>query len=652
MKPLQGLRVLDFSRVLAGPFATQILAELGAEVTKVERPRSGDESRSFEPKAPGGESAYFLALNRAKRSITINLKSERGREVARALAGRMDVVVENFLPGEMARHGLDYASLAPANPRLIYVSNTGFGQTGPYRDRNGYDTIFQALSGVMALTGYPDGPPAKVGLPFADLTSALWIAIAILTSLVGRQQTGRGCYVDLAMMDVQTSLLSIAAARLFALDEDPPRVGTEHAGRVPSAAFACRDGSFLHISGSDQHWAATCRVLGLDALAAEPELAENAGRVAARDRVMAAMRTAAAGRDRTDLAEALRAEGVPAGRGEHGARNPERPAYRRARRGERVRPSHGRAFPRPAQPAALRRVRRPGLRHPAAAGRGYGSDPARRVGPGRGGRGSLARGPGDMTADAPVLLRQDGAVARVTLNRSRARNALDLPMCHALRDAFVALDAAADVRVVLLDAAGPVFCAGADLKERQGKDEAWVRARRLAAFAAYETVERCSKPVVAVVDGPVVGSGGEIAMACDFIIASAAASFRFPEPLWGTVGATQRLQRVVGKRRAKELLFTGRTMPAEEALGLGLVARLVADAAAEAEAVAATIAAAPPLAVALTKQAVELGEEVPLATGVRIELAQIERLLADGSWRKGIDQFAQAVRTPGAGEAS
>ncbi len=313
MKPLQGLRVLDFSRVLAGPFATQILAELGAEVTKVERPRSGDESRSFEPKAPGGESAYFLALNRAKRSITINLKSERGREVARALAGRMDVVVENFLPGEMARHGLDYASLAPANPRLIYVSNTGFGQTGPYRDRNGYDTIFQALSGVMALTGYPDGPPAKVGLPFADLTSALWIAIAILTSLVGRQQTGRGCYVDLAMMDVQTSLLSIAAARLFALDEDPPRVGTEHAGRVPSAAFACRDGRFLHISGSDQHWAATCRVLGLDALAAEPELAENAGRVAARDRVMAAMRTAAAGRDRTDLAEALRAEGVPAG---------------------------------------------------------------------------------------------------------------------------------------------------------------------------------------------------------------------------------------------------------------------------------------------------------------------------------------------------
>lgn len=247
-----------------------------------------------------------------------------------------------------------------------------------------------------------------------------------------------------------------------------------------------------------------------------------------------------------------------------------------------------------------------------------------------------------MTGDH-VLLAIDGPVARVTLDRAAARNALNLPMCTALRETFVILDAHPDVRVVLLAAHGPVFCAGADLKERQGKDESWVRARRLAAFAAYEILERCSKPVVAVVDGPVVGSGGEIAMACDFIVASHAASFRFPEPQWGTVGATQRLQRVIGKRRAKELLFTGRIMPVEEAYGLGLVARLVVDAAAEAEAVAAAIAKAPPLAMALTKQAVELGEEVALATGVRIELAQIERLLADGGWRKGIEGFAASV---------
>jgi len=313
VKPLAGVRILDFSRVLAGPFATQILAELGAEVTKIERPRTGDESRSFEPQLPHGESAYFFALNRAKRSITVNLKAPRGQDIARRLVAKADVVVENFLPGEMAKYGLDYAALSAINQRLIYVSNTGFGQTGPYRDRNGYDTVFQALSGVMALTGYPDAPPAKVGLPFADLTSGLWIAISILTGLVGRAATGRGCHVDLAMMDVQTSLLTIAAARLFALDEDPQRAGTEHAGRVPSAAFQCRDGGWLHISGSDQHWASVCRVLGLDGLGGDPSLATNAARVARRDEVTAAMRTAVAARDRTPLAEALRALGVPAG---------------------------------------------------------------------------------------------------------------------------------------------------------------------------------------------------------------------------------------------------------------------------------------------------------------------------------------------------
>lgn len=247
--------------------------------------------------------------------------------------------------------------------------------------------------------------------------------------------------------------------------------------------------------------------------------------------------------------------------------------------------------------------------------------------------------------ESPVLLQQEDGIARVRLNRPGARNALDLPMCRALREIFEKLDGDANVRVVLLDAAGPVFCAGADLKERQGKDEAWVRQRRLASFAAYEAIERCSKPVVAIVQGPAIGSGGEIAMACDFIVASDSVTFRFPEPQWGTVGATQRLQRVIGKRRAKELLFTGRTMPVEEAYALGLVARVVPadELAAGAEAIAATIAKAPPLAMTLTKQAVDLGEEVALTTGIRIELSHIERCLADGEWRRGVESFARDV---------
>jgi crotonobetainyl-CoA:carnitine CoA-transferase CaiB-like acyl-CoA transferase len=313
MKPLAGLVVLDFSRVLAGPMATQILAEFGAEVIKVELPGAGDESRHFEPRLPGGESGYFFAFNRGKKSITLNLKSERGRRIARDLASQADVLIENFLPGTMKKLGLDYATLEALNPRLIYVSNTGFGQTGPYRDRKGYDTSFQALSGIMALTGYPDGPPAKVGVPISDLSSGLWIAISALTGLMGRHNTGRGCYVDLGMMDVQASLLTIAAARYFATGEDPQRTGTEHLGRVPSAAFQCKCGDWIHISGSDQHWPAICEVLGLATLAADPAMNKNAVRVTRRTEVMAAMTAAIGRRERAELAEALRARDVPTG---------------------------------------------------------------------------------------------------------------------------------------------------------------------------------------------------------------------------------------------------------------------------------------------------------------------------------------------------
>lgn len=250
-----------------------------------------------------------------------------------------------------------------------------------------------------------------------------------------------------------------------------------------------------------------------------------------------------------------------------------------------------------------------------------------------------------MDDENPVRFIVEGPIARVILNRPASRNALNLPMCLALREAFEQIDADRSIRVVLISAEGVAFCAGADLSERKGRDQAWVRARRLSAFAAYDAIERCSRPVVAMVQGAVVGSGGEIAMACDFIIAASDTSFRFPEPLWGTVGATQRLQRVIGKRRAKEMLFTGRKMPVEEAYTLGLVARVVpSDQLLHVcNEIVGSIAAAPSLAIELTKQAIDLGEEVELAKGIRIELAAIERCLADDGWRRGIEQFSQNV---------
>ncbi|GAA3525795.1 CaiB/BaiF CoA-transferase family protein [Amycolatopsis ultiminotia] len=311
--PLDGVTVLDFSRVLAAPLATQALAELGATVVKVERPGSGDETRGFEPRLPHGESAYFFAFNRGKKSVTLDLKDPRGRDVARRLAARADVVVENFLPGVLDRLGLGYADLCGGNPGLVYVSATGFGQTGPDRARKGYDTVFQALSGVMAMTGEPGGPPSKTGIPVADMTSGLWVLVAVLSGLAGRTATGRGRHLDVSMMDVQLSLHALNAARLFAFGEDPVRTGTEHPGRVPSAAFQAGDGGWLHISGSDRHWRPLCRVLGLAGLAEDPLLQDNSGRVEQRDRVMKALRGAIAQHDRDPLVKELLAADVPAG---------------------------------------------------------------------------------------------------------------------------------------------------------------------------------------------------------------------------------------------------------------------------------------------------------------------------------------------------
>ncbi|MFJ8932802.1 enoyl-CoA hydratase/isomerase family protein [Streptomyces sp. NPDC102364] len=251
---------------------------------------------------------------------------------------------------------------------------------------------------------------------------------------------------------------------------------------------------------------------------------------------------------------------------------------------------------------------------------------------------------GPTAADtARVHWKATDGVAHVELVRPRARNAVDLAMCHQLRSAFEEIDAADDVRVVLLSARGPAFCAGADMKERTGRDGAWVRRRRQASFAAYEAIERCRHPVVALVHGPVVGSGGEITLAADFAVAARSATFRFPEPHWGTVGATQRLQRAIGKRRAKELLFTGRSMPATEALDLGVVSRLVPDdlLAETGVEIAQTVAKAPPLAIELTKRAVDLGGETDLDRGIRIEMAAIEQCLSEGSWRDGVERFAR-----------
>ncbi|MEX2198166.1 MAG: CaiB/BaiF CoA-transferase family protein [Burkholderiales bacterium] len=309
MKPLQHLTILDLSRVLACPFASMILAELGATVIKVEQPGAGDETRGFEPQL-ATDSAYYFACNRSKQSITVNLRSDGGRRIIRELAQQADVLVENFPVGTLGRQGLDFATLSALNPKLVYVSCTGFGQSGPYAGKKGYDTVFQAMGGLMSLTGEKGGGPVKPGLPIADLTSGLWVAIAILAALSGREKTGHGAHVDFSMLDGQVSLLTLAAARYFALGEVPPRLGTEHPGRVPSATFRCMDGKYAHITASDQHWEPLCKALQIGAV---PIYATNAARVARRDEVMAMLTAAVANLTRAELIAKLDAADVPVG---------------------------------------------------------------------------------------------------------------------------------------------------------------------------------------------------------------------------------------------------------------------------------------------------------------------------------------------------
>lgn len=312
--PLAGLRVIEFARVLAGPWAGQILADLGAEVIKVES-AGGDDTRAWGPPFianPDGsqDAAYFHATNRGKRSLVLDLATAAGQAQARALVADADVVIENFKLGGMARFGLDYASLAAHNPGLVYCAITGFGQDGPYAARAGYDFIVQGMSGIMDLTGTPDGPPQKIGVAFADIMTGLYAVIAIQAALAERARSGRGQMIDMALMDVMTGVLANQAMNYLVSGVAPVRMGNAHPNIVPYAVFPAADGWLILAVGNDGQFARLCAVLGL---AMQPGWASNPGRLADRAALTAAIEAATVTWARDDLLGALEREGVPAG---------------------------------------------------------------------------------------------------------------------------------------------------------------------------------------------------------------------------------------------------------------------------------------------------------------------------------------------------
>ncbi len=313
-KPLSGIRVVELARILAGPWAGQLLADLGAEVIKVERPGSGDDTRHWGPPfAPDGAAAYFHSCNRGKSSIAIDFESEVGREQVRALARDADVLIENFKVGGLAKHGLDHPALCALNPRLIYCSITGFGQTGPYAPRAGYDFMIQGMGGIMDLTGEPDGEPMKIGVAFADIFTGVYAANAILAALHGRQASGRGCHIDMALLDTQVAVLANQAMNYLVAGTPPRRMGNAHPNIAPYQTFPAADGHLIIAVGNDGQFRTMCDILRLPHAREDQRFRTNADRVGNRD-ALAAMISAATGqRTRGDLLAAFASAGVPAG---------------------------------------------------------------------------------------------------------------------------------------------------------------------------------------------------------------------------------------------------------------------------------------------------------------------------------------------------
>lgn len=313
---LDGIRVLDLSRVLAGPWSTQVLGDLGADVIKVEQPGAGDDTRAWGPPfLPGShDSAYFSCANRNKRSIAIDIAAPEGADLIRALAARCDVVVENFRVDGLTKYGLTYEDVRAVKPDLVWCSITGFGQTGPEKDRGGYDFLIQGMSGLMSVTGAADGPPTKVGVPISDLTTGLYAAISILAALRHRDRTGEGQRIDLALLDAQVATMSNQAANWLNGGSEPRRLGNQHPNIVPYQVFACADGDVLIATANDRQYRKLCRVLGRDELADDPRFAAMSARGANRADLLAEIEPAIVDWQSEALVVALNDAGVPSGR--------------------------------------------------------------------------------------------------------------------------------------------------------------------------------------------------------------------------------------------------------------------------------------------------------------------------------------------------
>ncbi|MFH1639657.1 MAG: CoA transferase [Chloroflexota bacterium] len=312
-KPLEGIGVVDLTRVLSGPYCTMMLADMGADVIKIEIPGKGDDTRQWGPPFINGESAYFLSINRNKKSLTLDLSKKEGKETLRALIAKNDVVVENFRNGVMGRLGFGYDEIKKINPRAIHCAISGFGRTGPDADRPGYDVMVQAEGGVMSLTGEPDGLPMKVGVSEADITAGLLALNGILLALIARGKSGRGQFVDIGMLDGQVAILTYQAGIYFATGESPPRLGSKHPTIAPYEPVLTKDGYIILAVGNDSLWQRFCKLVKREGLITDERFATNAQRVSNHDVLLKIVEEIMQAHGKKEWLELLKENGVPCG---------------------------------------------------------------------------------------------------------------------------------------------------------------------------------------------------------------------------------------------------------------------------------------------------------------------------------------------------
>ncbi len=311
--PLEGIRVVDLTRILAGPYCTMMLGDMGAEIIKIEHPKGGDDTRGWGPPFLNGVSTYFISINRNKKSLTLNLKDERGKELLRDLIRKGDVVVENFRPGALDKLGFSWEEIHRINPAVIFASLSGFGQTGPRRSEPGFDVVIQGEGGIMSITGEPDGPPSKFGASIADITAGMLAAQGVLLSLYHREKTGVGQMVDVGMLDGQVALLTYHANNYFGTGKLPPRRGNKHPSITPYEMYACRDGYFNLGVGNDSLWRRFCDAMGLGDIKEDPKFAVNKDRVDNRLELQEILDAFFAGKTVGETLETLRGAGIPCG---------------------------------------------------------------------------------------------------------------------------------------------------------------------------------------------------------------------------------------------------------------------------------------------------------------------------------------------------